>query len=99
MAEVRDKKDKRSETRRPVGGRIFWKKPGRNARHMGWLNNTSVSSASFITEASVQPQVGDQVELTDFYNSTKRCKVTRTAPYGGQLSLVACDSVAPDTSG
>ncbi len=100
MQQQRAESDERFDTPRAVGGRVFWKKPGtKNPRHMGWLSTTSMSNASFITATEIRPEIGEQVEITDFYDLTRHCKVTRTAPWGhsghsGQrLSLVACSSL------
>ena len=90
MTERRIERDRRSEPRYPVAGRVFWRKPGRSLSYPGWLSDASASSASFITAGPVRLTVGEQVQLSGSKHAAQHCRVTRIAPYDDNLSLVAC---------
>ncbi len=86
--------ERRSERRYALGGRIFWRKPGRKLNVLGWLSDTSLSGVSFITGTGRRLTLNEDIELTGPDRSTLRCRVARIAPYDRGLSLVACEATA-----
>lgn len=95
MTERRIQRDRRSEPRYPVSGRVFWRKPGRSLSYAGWLSDASTASASFITADHARLTVGEQVQLTGSKHAAQCYRVTRIAPYDDKLSLVACRAPTP----
>ena len=92
--ERRARLERRSEARYPLAGKVFWRKPGRNLKVLGWLSDTSLSGVSFITAMGMRPSVNEHIELTSPDDSTQRCRVARTTPYDHRLSLIACEATA-----
>ena len=90
--EQRRRLERRSERRYTLAGRIFWRKPGRNMKVLGWLSDTSLSGVSFITATGMRPSVNEHIELTGPNHSTQCCRVARTTSYDRHLSLVACEA-------
>jgi hypothetical protein len=55
----------------------------------GWLSDAAPTSVSFVAGAEVRPVVGEKVQIRDAAGRTRCGQVTRTAPYGLRLALIA----------
>ncbi|MCK4660853.1 MAG: hypothetical protein KAV82_15140 [Phycisphaerae bacterium] len=90
MIEKRERRDRRTEPRWAKAGKVSWGNAGTYATFPAWLSDESRSSVSFITSAGTLPDLGDRIELIGLHLFPQQYHVTRTAPYDGRLSLIAC---------
>ncbi len=96
MHEKRQRRDRRSDPRYPLAGKIFWRKPARTLNVLGWLSDTSRSGVSFVTKDNDRIVLGEEIELLNASREIQRYCITRIAPYDSRLSLVACRSEPDD---
>jgi len=87
-------RDRRSEPRYAVAGRLVWKSPDSDRMHTGLLSDMSEAGISFVTRDTRSLRVGDEIQVsTVAENGCAHC-VTRLAPYGGSEILVGCRMAA-----
>ncbi len=89
MTDEKNVSDRRTERRRPVGGRIRWRRADDDELHRAWLSDVSVRSLSFVVGAAAPPRPGERLEVQDAGGARRSCCVTRVAPYDAHLMLVA----------
>ena len=63
-----------------------------NARHPGWLHDASKSGISFLTRATGQPRLHDEIAVfgPDPQSPTRLYRIVRVDELEAELSLVAC---------
>lgn len=81
--------DRRAEERCATPERVVWRLEHSTESVRGWISDASPTSVSFVAATWYQPSLGDRVELTTDGGESRRYLVTRIAPYGDHLSLVA----------
>ncbi len=89
MTDEENASDRRTEQRRPAGGRISWRRADDGETHRAWLSDVSARSLSFVAGAGTPPRPGERLEVRDTGGARRCCCVTRVAPYDARLTLVA----------
>ena len=92
---LQDGRERRSEARYRLGGRVRWSRPDTLARGVGWVVDRSDSSVAFVAAASMQPEMGEEVSVAASGTSgenehAETMRVRRIGLYGDRLLLVAC---------
>lgn len=91
-----DRRDRRTEPRYPLGGRIRWQRLDDMSIAEGWVVDRSDSSLSFITAAALNPVKGEGISIIsadknkDGEASEEHLRICRVRPYDARLLLVAC---------
>ncbi|MBU0638339.1 MAG: hypothetical protein KKB50_05695 [Planctomycetes bacterium] len=97
MTEQTENWDRRREPRYPVAGRVTCTREGLPQTFRAWLSDTTRSTVSIVAASTHQPALGEEIELISPDRNRQRCRVLRIAPYGENLSLVACRALASRT--
>lgn len=90
-----DARERRSEARYGLGGCVRWSRPDTRLHGIGWVVDRSDSSVAFVTSASMEPRMGEEVGIAAqegrrTAGRVEKMRVRRVGYYGDRLLLVAC---------